>query len=99
MIALGHGGATESVVGGGADATGVFFDAPTPHEIASAIESFLVRPKAFSPEVCRRRAAEFSADRFRACFTAIVDEELERAGDDIRGSAAPLKKPILALSE
>jgi glycosyltransferase involved in cell wall biosynthesis len=80
VIALGHGGACESVAATGPRPTGVFFDQPQPASIAAAINKLLARPETFRPEACRAQAALFTAERFRNSFRDLVENEMERAG-------------------
>jgi glycosyltransferase involved in cell wall biosynthesis len=74
VVALGRGGARDSVVGGrwegdpaGADAgaTGLFVDDQTPEAFAAAIRAVESAPDAFRPEDCRRRAEQFDTEVFR----------------------------------
>jgi glycosyltransferase involved in cell wall biosynthesis len=80
VIALGHGGACESVAATGPRPTGVFFDQPHPAAIAGAINEMLARSEAFRPEACQAQAALFTAERFRTSFKDLVDNEMEHAG-------------------
>lgn len=50
VIALGRGGALETVIGDGPDATGLFFPASTPGAIANAVRKFAEREAVFGPE-------------------------------------------------
>lgn len=90
VLALGKGGALESIAGAGPRPTGMFFDRPDPESIAACVRSFVAKEKAISRLDCRQRATFFSAERFRNQFVAAVNEELERfrAGD--RGAASRL---------
>jgi glycosyltransferase involved in cell wall biosynthesis len=83
VLALGRGGAKESILASGPRPTGMFFDAPDYHSIMGCVRSFIANEKTISRLDCRQRAAFFSADRFRSQFVASVNEELERfqAGD------------------
>lgn len=64
VIALGIGGARETVVSSGDNKTGLHFNDPTPAGIASAIREFesIAAPTAAS---CRQHAEKFSVQRFR----------------------------------
>lgn len=73
VLALGRGGALETVREGPDHATGMFFGSPDPKEIASCVRSFVEREDSFSPEACRQQAARFSSDRFRAELTALIE--------------------------
>jgi len=80
VVALGHGGACESVAATGPRPTGVFFDQPQPASIAAAINKLLARSETFRPEACRAQAALFTAERFRNSFKELVENEMEHAG-------------------
>jgi glycosyltransferase involved in cell wall biosynthesis len=76
VVALGRGGAVESVV---PDATGILVDEETPRAFAHAIQDALDRP--FDPHVIRRHAERFGRVRFGDQIEAIVDETVrERPG-------------------
>lgn len=79
VLALGRGGARESVVATGPRPTGMFFDAADPQSIAQCVRGFIANEKSFSRLDCRQRASFFSAERFRHQFTSAVNEEMERA--------------------
>jgi glycosyltransferase involved in cell wall biosynthesis len=83
VLALGRGGARETVLASGPRPTGMFFESADPHSIAASVRSFIAREKTISRLDCRQRATFFSAERFRSQFVAAVNEELERfhAGD------------------
>jgi glycosyltransferase involved in cell wall biosynthesis len=59
VIALGQGGALESIVDG---KTGVFFSEPNVESLTKAIKKF--EKMKFKPEDCRRQAEKFSKERF-----------------------------------
>jgi glycosyltransferase involved in cell wall biosynthesis len=67
VIALGRGGATETIT----PKTGGFFDDPSPAAIARAINEFLEKPIP-SSEACRANAERFSVDRFHSEFSSFV---------------------------
>jgi glycosyltransferase involved in cell wall biosynthesis len=89
VLALGKGGARESIATTGPRSTGMFFENAEPRSIVECVQSFIAREKTISRLDCRHRAALFSAERFRSQFVAAVNEELERfrAGDQSRTSA------------
>jgi glycosyltransferase involved in cell wall biosynthesis len=72
VIALGMGGATESVVAG---VTGEFYADGGVDPLVDALEKF--RPESYSPGDCRERAVEFAPERFRdrlsAAFRGFLD--------------------------
>ncbi|WP_284416944.1 MULTISPECIES: glycosyltransferase [unclassified Bradyrhizobium] len=88
VLALGRGGARESILTTGPRPTGMFFDSPEPEAIAACVRGFVAREKSISRLDCRQRAGFFSADRFRSQFVAAVNEELEhfRAGHQGRAT-------------
>ena len=67
VIALGAGGALETVIDG---ETGLFFREQSAEALCGAIEEF--ESRAWSPEKCRANAARFSADAFRGGMAAVV---------------------------
>lgn len=83
VLALGRGGARESILGSGPRPTGMFFEKADPQSIAECVRSFVANEKSISRLDCRQHATLFSAERFRNQFVAAVNEELERfrAGD------------------
>ena len=76
VIALGRGGAVETIVTQGPFPTGLFFDEPTPDAIARAVRAFLARPGAFSPAACHANARRFEQARFEREFGAFVQDRL-----------------------
>lgn len=69
VIALGRGGALDSVVDG---ETGLFFPEPTVESLTDAIRRF-ESGAAFSPARCRERAERFGRETFLARFRETVD--------------------------
>jgi len=66
VIALGRGGALETVRGRGAERpTGYFFDAQTSEAIVSALDDFEALSTPISPADCRENAASFRSEVFR----------------------------------
>lgn len=99
VIALGRGGALETVVAHGEDATGLLFAEPDPAQVARAVERFIAEEGRFSPAACRRNAARFSQERFEREFrewvgSAYAAFEAERrtthAGASPPGPAEPV---------
>jgi glycosyltransferase involved in cell wall biosynthesis len=88
VIALGRGGARETVIAEGRSPTGMFFEEPSAASIAACVGAFLVREPEFSPEACRRNARTFSSDRFRRQFTALTDNEMRQMKSEIVASHA-----------
>ncbi len=76
VLALGRGGARETVLTRGPHRTGLFFADPTAEAIAACLRAFVATEGEFSREACRVQAERFSAERFRQEFTTLVDEAL-----------------------
>ena len=76
VIALGHGGATETVLPAGhrCAGTGVFFDEPTVASMTEAIEWFERHPEAFDSEMARRQACKFSGERFAFQLLNLIEQ-------------------------
>jgi len=74
VIALGRGGATETVIppGGPEPPTGLLFDSQDVESLARAILEFERTERVFSPEAIRRRAERFDLPRFRNEFAAAL---------------------------
>ncbi|MEP6835812.1 MAG: glycosyltransferase [Gemmatimonas sp.] len=72
VIALGVGGALETVVSDGPERTGAYFGEATPGGIAAAIRKF-EQTEAPSIEACRANAERFSSARFRAELLSYVE--------------------------
>jgi glycosyltransferase involved in cell wall biosynthesis len=74
VVALGRGGATETVVPGH---TGWLVDAPTPEGFAEAMQA--ARQTTFDPDVLATHASQFSTERFEIAFGTIVDDATRAA--------------------
>jgi glycosyltransferase involved in cell wall biosynthesis len=74
VIALGRGGARETVVADGPAPTGLFFDTATPEAVAWAVRRFLESERRYTPAQCHAHAKRFSEARFDREFTAFVQE-------------------------
>ncbi|MGA7615853.1 MAG: glycosyltransferase [Thermoanaerobaculia bacterium] len=70
VVAFGEGGVTESVIDG---ETGVFFDRPDVASLAGALDR--LDRTVWDRERLRRRAAEFSRNRFRREFVELLERE------------------------
>ncbi len=77
VIALGKGGALETVIGAGPSRTGSFFADPAPETIAAALRRFDAEPPP-SRAICHANALRFSEARFRHRFTEFVEETIRR---------------------
>lgn len=71
VIALGLGGARETVVDG---ATGVFFSEQTPAALIAAVRRFEASEHLFDRDAIRRHAARFSEAEFKLRFESLVRE-------------------------
>jgi glycosyltransferase involved in cell wall biosynthesis len=84
VIALGAGGATETVVPlddpAGRAPTGIWFAPQTPEALAAAVERFEAEERAFDPAAIRAHAERFAAARFRREMLAAVEETLASRG-------------------
>jgi glycosyltransferase involved in cell wall biosynthesis len=78
VIALGKGGATETVVRPGSrqEPTGLWFDEPTQDSLADALAHFESGKNAFDPTAARRQALRFSSQRFARELFAYLDTVL-----------------------
>ncbi len=84
VIALGRGGAQETIVTHGPSPTGIFFSSPTPDAIATAVKAFLTRPNAFSPAACHANAMRFEPARFEREFRSFVHDRLAAYESQLR---------------
>jgi glycosyltransferase involved in cell wall biosynthesis len=73
VIALGRGGARETVVIEGASPTGLFFSEAEPALITAALRTFIRSEERFLPASCHANALRFSEARFDAEFRALVE--------------------------
>ncbi|MBB6146595.1 glycosyltransferase involved in cell wall biosynthesis [Silvibacterium bohemicum] len=81
VIALGKGGALESVVSldhaaNRGQSTGMFFGEQTPMDVQSAILRFEMEEHRFNPHVIRQKAQRFGADVFRRSLGDLIDGAL-----------------------
>ncbi len=74
VIALGRGGATETVLRANEEetGTGVFFDQPTPAALSGAIDWLEQHPGRLCPRLARRQAQRFTAERFERELTDLL---------------------------
>lgn len=79
VIAYGKGGVTETVVDG---ETGLFFNQPTAESLISAINKFEKNINQFNPEVCRKRAEQFSEEIFIKKIKEVVNAEYKKYIND-----------------
>ena len=93
VLALGRGGARETVIGHGPGQTGMFFETPEPESIAACVNAFLASRSVFSREACQEHACNFGASRFRLQFKALAQREMERVRFEISSSRAVQRTP------
>jgi glycosyltransferase involved in cell wall biosynthesis len=99
VLALGRGGARETVIPEGRNRTGMFFDRPSPAEIAACVGAFLTNTAAFSAEACQQNAMAFSAGRFRRQFKAFVESEMKQMRYETSGTHPAASMLHLAAAE
>jgi glycosyltransferase involved in cell wall biosynthesis len=79
VIALGKGGALETIAGlDDPTPTGVFFEQQTVLSISEAVERFEQEAERITVDACRANALRFAPDRFRREFRSYVDDQLRR---------------------
>src|SRR4051812_770701 len=89
VLALGRGGARETVSAAPDLRTGMFFDANEPATIAACVRAFISREHEFSRDTCRAHAQKFSAERFRAELMSFIDDSMKDfTGERRRGSSS-----------
>jgi hypothetical protein len=81
VLALGRGGARESILADGPHPTGMFFDDATAQDIAGCVKSFIRHESLFTSSACRARAQMFTSDRFCSELKSFVDREFRRLTD------------------
>ncbi len=89
VLALGRGGARETVSASPELRTGMFFDANEPKAIAECVRAFIAREHEFSRDVCRAHAQKFSAERFRAELMAFVNDNMKGFTGERRRNRGP----------
>ena len=83
VIALGKGGALETVAGlDSTSPTGVFFPDQSVDALARAINEFEESEELLTPLNCRKNALRFSEDRFQSEFKRFVVEKLQAFEDE-----------------
>src|SRR5262249_47669098 len=89
VVALGRGGATETVVppGAGREPTGLWFDEPATDCLAEAILAFEARRADFNPAAARRPALRLNTHRFRQELLAFLDGLRHPAAHPVRRAA------------
>lgn len=75
VLALGRGGARETVQAAGPSPTGLFFDTPGPQAIADAVARFIASETTFKPLACYENASRFSEEHFHHTFHGFVMEK------------------------
>jgi glycosyltransferase involved in cell wall biosynthesis len=95
VLALGRGGARETVSAAPGHRTGMFFDSNEPAAIAQCVRAFVAQEHSFSRAQCRAQAEKFSADRFRAEFMAFVNSQLTTfSGERRRDPGSPQQNKL-----
>ena len=90
VIALGRGGARETVRTACPHPTGMFFERPEAECIADAVQRFIAVEESFTPAACHDNATRFSEDRFHETFRAFVMEHYEAFCERLEGAASQM---------
>ncbi len=99
VLALGRGGARETIITTGPGRTGMFFDEPEASSIASTVRDFLAAGDLFNPEDCHAQALRFAAPLFERRFKSLIQEEMTKMRaelDNARARAPDRRLPVLA---
>ena len=89
VLALGRGGARETVSASPELRTGMFFDVNEPEAIAECVRAFIAREHEFSRDVCRAHAQKFSAERFRSELMGFVNDNMKNFTGERRRNRGP----------
>jgi glycosyltransferase involved in cell wall biosynthesis len=104
VIALGRGGARETIITTGSAPTGLFFYHPTPAEIVAAVKRFLRTTQCYLAVDCWQNARRFSEERFISALANYVQLEMTslrelmhagREGAGNRRSEAATRKELI----
>lgn len=87
VIALGRGGARETVIDG---LSGILFKEQSIESLTGAVKRFESIDSRFDPKAVRRHAVKFSAPRFRSEFTDFVSDAMARH----RSRLEPIRKNL-----
>ncbi len=74
VIAYRGGGVTETVI---ESVTGEFFGAQTPEVLADGVRRFIENEDKYDKEVIKKRAGEFSKDKFVREFTEYINSKFK----------------------
>ena len=96
VIALGRGGARETIISNGPSPTGLFFDVPEAHAIVAAVEMFERRRDMFTRAACHANALRFRTARFQQEFSGFVNERYAAFHDRMRSGFAVAPEPVAA---
>ena len=77
VLALGRGGARETISVNADAPTGLFFDEPAPAKVAQTLREFMATEDRFTPAACHRNALRFAEAEFQDAFTAFVAREID----------------------
>ncbi len=83
VLALGRGGARETIVVDGPARTGMFFDDAEPGTIAVTIRDFLAAGDVFHADDCHAQALRFTTTLFERRFSAFVQAEMDRMKQEL----------------
>jgi Mrp family chromosome partitioning ATPase/glycosyltransferase involved in cell wall biosynthesis len=84
VLALGRGGAIETVVARGPRKTGMFFQQPEASAIAACVNAFIAREPTFSRDACRTMRSGFPRNAFAASFVASSTRSVSGRGMKLR---------------
>ena len=76
VLALGRGGARETVATLPPNRSGMFFAEPDPASIAACVREFTEQEGTFSRAACRAQAAQFAPEVFRTRLADFIDAQL-----------------------
>jgi glycosyltransferase involved in cell wall biosynthesis len=82
VIALGRGGARETVVSDGPAPSGLFFDTATPEAVAWAVRRFIESERRFAAAHCHAHAKRFNEARFDREFGSFVHDSFAAFQDE-----------------
>jgi glycosyltransferase involved in cell wall biosynthesis len=90
VLALGRGGALETIKGEGPGKTGMFFPEATPEEIVKCVRNFTEVESEFSRSACRKQAETFSAEAFGKKFMSFIEMQIRHVGAPQRRTHMPV---------
>lgn len=96
VIAYGRGGARESVIDG---VTGILYPEQSAEGLGRAIDTFEAGVDRFQPDKCRKRAEEFSRERFQGRFLAAIERALNPPSGATETVTRPYSRSSLSQQE